>query len=202
MVHAGVRDDVVLESGILERGLRAVARRVHAVVELGVDPEDRGFRVGEVGSFVRRRAVERGGGRQPLIAGLDQLPDHAAAEAEPDRTDLRVGDATLELVDRRRHVGDEVVRLGFAEQLHDLSFVVVLRRAAAGRQQVDRERGVATRRETSSNGLDVIGEPAVLVDHEDSALRILCRGERAERAAAARAGERDVLRLGRFRSGG
>ena len=56
--------------------------------------------------------------------------------------------------------------------------------AALLREQVDRERRVPARGETSSDRADRVVEPAVLVDHEHATTRPACRRPRTDQPSA------------------
>ena len=145
----------------------AVLRGVHAFVELGVDTHDGGRVAAEVGRL-GGRAVERDGGGQARLAGVEQQPGHRAAEAESDDAELAVGHASLQLVQARTHVLHEPLGRRPAEDRPDRALIADRRGPALFRHQVDRERGVARTSQPVSDGPDVVGETTVLVDDEDA----------------------------------
>jgi hypothetical protein len=82
---------------------------------------------------------------------------------------------------------------GTLARMAALGLVADRRRTALLGEQVDRQRRVARRREAARDHADVVGEAAVLVDHQHAAHRIGRGGERGHQRAA-RSWERDRLR--------
>lgn len=80
-------------------------------------------------------------GSEPGVTGIEQRPDHATPEAEPDRTEGRARQRAFELVQARSHV----IHKPLESQGHE-----------------------SGAREAVSHGADVIGEAAVLVDDQDA----------------------------------
>ena len=87
--------------------------------------------------------------------------------------------ATLELVDARAQVCDQSLHRGLRERAHGLGVPTECCGPALLRQQVDRERREPVGGEARGDRADVVGQAAVLVDHEHRALRLLRRRPRA-----------------------
>ena len=178
VVRAREDADLVRQAVAFERSLRGVARGVHPGVELAVDGEDGGAGAAEVG--VRGRwTVERSGGGDPRFSRGEKLPRQAAAEAESDDGDLPSFLATLELVDTRAQVCDQSLHRGLRERGDGLGVPTECCGPAFFRQQVDREGREPVGGEARRDRTDVVGQAAVLVDHEHRTLGPLRRRPRA-----------------------
>ena len=120
---------------------------------------------------VGRRTVERDGRREPFLTGVEEVPGHAAAEAEPDDADVGIGDS-------RRSSSMPAPR-----SARSCSTGAALRAAGAPagsverggtplrRQQIHAQRGVTVGREAAGEVEEVRREAAVLVDEQHRALR-------------------------------
>jgi hypothetical protein len=183
-------EDLVVQAGRGERGLRGGARRVDALVEAAVDAEHRGLGALEA-RVLRERPVEGRRRVEAVVAGREQSPDHAAAEAEPDCREAAAGDAPLELGEGVQHVLVEADGRDRGELGGHLRLAGEGARAALLGEQVERERGPAAGGEAPRDLADVVVQPAVLVDDQHRAGR-LARGRRPRRhEGAVAAGERD-----------
>jgi hypothetical protein len=175
VARAGERAHLDRQARGLQRGDGGVARAVHTRVVIRVHGEHGGLRPGEVGRG-RCRPVEGCGRGDARLARGEQLPRHAAPEAEADDADLLARHSLLHLVDRGTHVGHQTGGRRGAERADGLRVAAERGGAALLGEQVDRERGVAVGREPGRDRADVVGEATVLVDHEHRALGARRRG--------------------------
>ena len=97
MVGVGLDDELVDQTGLLQRGPRGRLRIGDPLVERAVETEHGGAAgPGEI-RVVRQRAVERHGRREPRFAGGEQPPHQPVAETEADRGRLLVRDPPRQL---------------------------------------------------------------------------------------------------------
>ena len=181
-VRLGRRRRVVARAGVVEERVVGAARRSRSrtssrapaqrgaarprrvaltrVVEPAVDRRAPRALEPEKVAAVRERAVERRGRGEARLAGGEQPPDHAAAEAEADRGDLlaaaarRASSLTAACMSASKRSG---VRLRRAPPSTS-RLAGERRRPALLGEQVDRERGEAARPRSGRRRADVVGE--------------------------------------------
>ena len=170
MVDARIDEDLVFLVVGLQRLLESRNAGIHALVEPGIVQQQRRLDLRHVGSR-RLRAVIGDGSLQVRRLHGDPV-DHAAAPAEADRAGLAVTARRLpEDAQGRFDVMRGLIRVQLGD--HVAGLVLVGRRAAIRRQQIDRVGCEAFESEPAHNVLDVRIEAAVLVnDDHRGVLRI------------------------------
>ncbi len=174
-----------------ERRACGGAGGVDSRIVLRVDPEHGSLRARDVPALGEGTIEGNGSGQARLLRG-EQKPHHPAAEAEPGRSDLLAGKSAAKLRHPRLHVRNEARCGSRPERSHRLELVRERRGSALFRQQVDRQRRVAARRQAARDSANRVVQPSVLVHHQHTATRLGCGRPGAHEPPALRPAEHDL----------